>query len=234
MKAPTPKKSSKHAQQGDSAAPVKAKTDWQAVERDYRTGNFTLRELATKHGPSHQAIAKQAKVKGWSQDLSVAIKQATNAKLVQDLVAKEVAKGGQEVANTVLVAAEVNKDVILGHRAGLKRITSIKSKLLDQIEQAAASLPELEDVIEMLRKPDENGIDRANDMMRKAMARGSLVDDLKKLTEVDERVRKGEREAFGLDDDKGDDKGGPRDGRTMTDAERAVRLAALLAKGAGV
>lgn len=234
MKAkPTPESSKKPPEGVNSAAAKSTKTDWQAVERDYRTGNFTLRELATKHGPSHQAIAKQAKVKGWSQDLSVAIKQATNAKLVQDLVDKEVAKGGQAVANTVLVAAEVNKDVILGHRNGLKRITNIQQKLLDQIEQAAANLPELEDVIEMLRKPDENGIDRANDMMRRAMARGSLVDDLKKLTEVDERVRKGEREAFGLDDDPDDSKGGPRGGKTMTDAERAVRLAAMLAKGEG-
>ena len=58
----------------------------------------------------------------------------------------------------------------------------------------------LSDVIEMVRNPDENGIDRANDALRKAMSRSALVDDLKKLADVDEKVRKGEREAFGLDD----------------------------------
>ena len=52
----------------------------------------------------------------------------------------------------------------------------------------------------MVRKPDDNGIDRANDALRKAMSRSALVDDLKKLADVDEKVRKGEREAFGLDD----------------------------------
>lgn len=207
----------------------KPRTDWDAVERDYRTGEFTLRELATKHGPSHQAIAKNAKNKGWSQDLSVAIKQATNAKLVQDIVDKEVAKGGQEVANTVLAAAEVNKNVILGHRTGLKRITSIQQQLLSQIEQAAANLPDLADVIEMARQPDENGMDRVNDALRKALGRSALVDDLKKLAEVDERVRKGEREAFNLNDENQD--ATQRTAKTMTDAERAVRLAAMLAKG---
>jgi len=50
----------------------------------------------------------------------------------------------------------------------------------------------------MVRNPDDNGIDKANDALRKAMSRTSLVDDLKKLAEVDERVRKGEREAFNL------------------------------------
>lgn len=211
--------------------PPKAKTDWQAVERDYRTGNFTLRELEEKHGANNATISRRAKREGWTQDLSIAIKQATNAKLIAAVVTEECSKEQQNAANTVLAAAEVNKNVILGHRTGLKRIASIQQKLLDQIEQAAANLPELEDVIEMLRKPDENGHDRANDMMRKAMARGSLVDDLKKLTEIDERVRKGEREAFGLDDDPEDGKGGGASGRAMTDAERAVRLAAILAKG---
>jgi hypothetical protein len=99
----------------------------------------------------------------------------------------------------VLAAAEVNKQVILGHRKGLQELTSVKRTLLDQIQQAAAMLPDLAEVIEMVRQPDDNGIDRANDALRKAMSRSALVDDLKKLADVDEKVRKGEREAFGLD-----------------------------------
>lgn len=183
-----------------TTAPTKAKrADWDAIERDYRTAKFTLRELAEKHGVSHQAIAKRSKVNAWTQDLSLAIKQATNARLVDELVAKEVAIGGQEVANTVLIAAEVNTQVILGHRTGLKRITGIKEQLLNQIEQAAANMSDLADVIEMVRNPDDNGIDRANDALRKAMGRSALIDDLKKLADVDEKVRKGEREAFGIE-----------------------------------
>lgn len=190
-KKPTP------AKPKGKAAPKK-RMDWDAVERDYRTNKFTLRELAAKYGCTHQAIGNQIKRHGWTQDLSTAIKQATDAKLVNDLVAKS----GQDVANTVLVAAEINTQVILGHRKGLKRITTIQQKLLDQIEQAASNLPELEEVIEMIRKPDDNGKDIINDQMRKAMSRSALVDDLKKLAEVDERVRKGEREAFNLNAEK--------------------------------
>jgi predicted DNA-binding protein YlxM (UPF0122 family) len=178
----------------------KKRTDWQAVERDFRTATFTLRELAEKYEISHQAIAKQAKKNEWSQDLTRAIKQATNAKLVNQLVDKEVAKSGQAVANTVLAAAEINKDVILGHRKGLNRLTAIKATLLGQIEQAAANMEDLADVIAMVRNEDDNGMDRANDALRKSMGRSALVDDLKKLADVDEKVRKGEREAFGLND----------------------------------
>lgn len=41
--------------------------DWEAVERDYRTGAFTDRQLGTKHGCSHTAIQKRAKVGEWKK-----------------------------------------------------------------------------------------------------------------------------------------------------------------------
>lgn len=185
------------------------------MERDYRTGHMTLRELGEKHSVSHQAIAKRAKTNSWTQDLGDQIRQATNAKLVANLVDSEVAKGGQAVANVVLAAAEVNTQVILSHRKGLGRITAIKEKLLDQIEQAVVLMPELAEVIDMVRSEDERGADKANDALRKAMARSGLVDDLKKLSEIDERVRKGEREAFNIESSQQEDAPGARQKRVL-------------------
>ena len=169
-----------------AAVSVKRKrVDWEAVERDYRTGKYSLRELESMHGISYAEISRKAKALGWTKDLREAIKQATDAALLHEAVTK----AQKDVTQTVVVTAEINKQVILGHREGLGRLTAINEKLLSQIEQAAEQLPELVAVIEMVRQPDENGIDRANDMMRKAMSRSALVDDLKKLTEVNERVR---------------------------------------------
>ena len=188
------------SQSRKSAAPSakRKNVDWPAIERDYRTGKFTLRELEAKHGPTHTTIARRAERLGWAKDLGDAIRQATSAKLVQQTVQQECNAAHQSATETVLAAAEINTQVILGHRKGLNRITRIKETLLDQIEQAAMLMPDLAEVIEMVRKPDDNGVDRANDALRKAMARSGLVDDLKKLTEIDERVRKGEREAFNI------------------------------------
>lgn len=183
---------------GGQEAKTRRNIDWDAIARDYRLGQFTLRELAEKYGCSHQAIAKRAKEQGWTQDLGEQIKQATNAKLVANLVNQKVASGGQAVANVVLAAAEINTNVILGHRKGLNEITQVRNMLLAQVGQAAANLPDLAEVIEMVRNPDDNGIDRANDALRKALGRSALIDDLKKLAEVDEKVRKGEREAFNI------------------------------------
>lgn len=180
-------------------APKKRKgVDWPAVERDYRTSQMTLRELGEKHGCTHGAIAQKAKASGWQRDLRPAIEQATQARLIESALSSAVNGATQELTNVVLAVAEVNTQVILKHRTGLQRITRIKEQLLDQIEQAAMNLPDLAEAIELVRNPDENGQDKANDALRKAMSRTSLVDDLKKLAEVDEKVRKGEREAFNI------------------------------------
>jgi len=218
----------KTAPQG-AAVVGKRKTDWEAVERDYRTGKYTLRELETKHGANNGLISRKAKKEGWTQDLAIAIKQATSAKLAAQLVSKEVSKSQQKVSSTIDAAATMGMNVILGHRKGLKRITGIKEQLLTQIEQTAAEMPAIANVLEFLRQPDENGIDRANDALKKMLGRSALVDDLKKLADVDEKVRKGEREAFDLDEPQ-DDKTAERDTSRYTDAERAVKLAYLMSK----
>jgi hypothetical protein len=44
--------------------------DWNAVERDYRTGTFSLRELAERHRCSHSAIANFAGRHGWIRNPS--------------------------------------------------------------------------------------------------------------------------------------------------------------------
>lgn len=182
-----------------TASPKAKRADWDAIERDYRTAKFTLRELADKHGVTHTTISRKAEKLKWSKDLSEAIRQATNTKLVQQAVQQQCTVAHQSATEAVLVAAEVNTQVILGHRQGLRDITEVKNQLLNHIRQAAANMGDLADIIEMVRKPDDNGVDRANDALRKAMGRSALVDDLKKLADVDEKVRKGEREAFGIE-----------------------------------
>lgn len=193
----TSKKAKKTAPKGASDV-ARRKIDWDAVERDYRTSKFTLREMAAKHDVTHTTIARRAEKEGWTKDLTDAIRQATNTKLVQQSVQQQCTVAHQNATDTVLVAAEINTQVIIGHRKGLRRITEIKEMLLWQIQQAAENLPDLADVIEMVRNPDDNGVDRANDALKKAMGRSALVDDLKKLADVDEKVRKGEREAFNI------------------------------------
>lgn len=191
-------------------APTPAKkrrdTDWAAVERDYRTGKFTLRELSKKYGPSHQAIGTQAKKREWTQDLGAAIKQATNAKLVAELVDKEVAAGGQEVAKTVLAAAELNKQVILQHRGDIKDAREVAAELLQELKEARLLAEHKELLAEILAGPGAEPKDQneARKAVARALGLGSRVGSLKALAEAFTKLQTAERQAFGLDDGDGD------------------------------
>jgi predicted DNA-binding protein YlxM (UPF0122 family) len=182
-------------------------TDWAAVERDYRTGKFTLRELAEKYDISHQAVGKQVKTKGWTQDLSLAIKQATNAKLVAELVDKEVAKGGQEVANTVLAAAELNKQVILRHRGDISRTNSLAMDMLEELSLTTHKQAEIEDLFEKVTGDLEGpALSSAQQTFREFMKVHSRVGSVHKLADTLAKLQTLERKAFAIDDEDGDKK----------------------------
>lgn len=119
----------------------KRNTDWDAVERDFRTGKYTSRELGAKYGVSHQAVAKKIKSGNWQKDLTDEIKSATNARLVRKLVDEEVAKSGQEVASTVLIAAEANAQILFKQQqraADLQNVIDVaKAKVLKVADTVA-------------------------------------------------------------------------------------------------
>jgi hypothetical protein len=41
--------------------------DWIAVERDYRAGQLSLRQLAAKHRCSHSGVANKARRENWTR-----------------------------------------------------------------------------------------------------------------------------------------------------------------------
>lgn len=182
------------------------RVDWDAVERDYRTGKFTLRELAEKHGVSHVAVGKQAKKNRWSQDLADKIRQATNAKLMQALVAREVTAGFQEVTETVAAAAEVNTRVILGHRQDIANTRSVASSLLLELANSALLVEHQELLTEILAgegaKPDD--WNRARTAVSRALSLGGRVGSVKALADTFDKLQLAERRAFGIPTDAGD------------------------------
>lgn len=183
------------------AAPEKKPVaDWFIVEKEYRAGVLSLREIASGAGITEGAVRKRAKKDGWSRDLQAKILAKTEEKVRKEAVRTSSTQLTAEDERTVVEAnADLQFQVRMSHRRGLDKLRTVKEKLVAQIEQAVDNFVDLQEVIEMVRNPDENGMDKANDALRKAMGRSSVVDDLKKLSEIDERVRKGEREAFGLD-----------------------------------
>lgn len=176
--------------------------DWDAIERAYRLGTQTNKQLAVHFGVEPSTIGRRATKHGWVQDRNKDVVVATESLLIQ------AASGNANVNATptqteVKVAAQVAADVVLGHRKGLRRLSALRDKLLCEIEIVTDNPEEFERLGELLDMTDTDSkgnlrIDKLNQLYRKIISMPERVDAFKKLSEVDERVRKGEREAFNI------------------------------------
>ncbi|MEY4414960.1 MAG: hypothetical protein RIQ53_2253 [Pseudomonadota bacterium] len=205
--------------------------DWPAVQRDYRPGNLTQQELAAKHKLNEATLCRKIKAdrakdpSAWPQDLTELVKQATDARLMAELV-KDVAKDGQEQAKTtVLAAAELNAQVILRHRKDIAAANTLAMDMLHELATATHSPEKLAALFETLQ-PDmsDEELQSARNSFGNLLKLGNRVGSLQKLADTLTKVQVLERKALGLDDINGADRGTPRGARAaheMTDDDLA-------------
>lgn len=179
--------------------------DWVAIEVDYRAGIKTLRQIAEAHGVSHVAVSKRAKRDGWIRDLGEKIRQRTEQKVSRLAVSEEVNNRKLVTEKEVIEAnSDQQANVIKTHRAGLDRLARLRDKLLDEVEAVTDNLELFQQLGEIMDQSgeDANGkfkADKQNEVYRKVIEMSERIDNTKKLAEIDEKVRKGQREAWGLD-----------------------------------
>ncbi|WP_404415625.1 hypothetical protein LG277_01550 [Vreelandella aquamarina] len=149
------------------------KYDWEAIHSDYRTGQHSVRALATKHGVTEGAIRKHVRSEAWQRDLSQHVKSATNAKLVRSESTHNVAYLPDDDQTLVESAADTNVRVITEHRQSIGRWKCLSNKLATALESMDVTA--------------DNVIDFARTL-------NSGVDALGKCIRL-------ERQAFGLDTD---------------------------------
>ncbi len=213
-----------------SAAP-----NWETIEYDYRAGIKSLRQIASEHGLSEGAIRKRAKRDEWTRDLSAKIQAKAD-----DLVRKaEVRTSGTHKPSdpameraVVEANAQAVADVRLAHRKDIQRSRSIVMNLMTELELQSG--PEnaalLEELGELMRREDDKGQDKLNDLYHKIISLPGRAKTMKDLGESLRVLVTLERQAFGMESESGGKDGGAdiTPGRHMTDVERAVRLARFL------
>ena len=152
--------------------------DWEAIERAYRAGSLSIRNIAEQHGISDTAIRKRASKHGWQRDLTDQVQKAARDRLVREGVR---AKGSQEQARTdaeiVEEASAQAASVVLAHRTDLAQWRAISQKL-------CVALAEMD-------------VDESNhDKFARSLNAG---------VDAQLKVIKGERQAYSLDDPDSDD-----------------------------
>lgn len=198
------------------AQPKKAAPDWERIEADYRAGVLSVREIAAAHQISHTYINTRAKKFGWVRDLSKRIQDKAEALVSTATVSSGVST---ETALSDKAIVEANAEVIAGirlaHRKDISRSRSLAMALLGELEAQTGNIELFEQLGEMLRNPDDKGIDRLNDLYQKVISTPGRIDGMKKLAETLKNLIGLEREAYGLKT--GEDGGGGEDVPTSLD-----------------
>lgn len=211
-----------------------ASVDWERIELDYRAGIKTLRQIADEHGITHGAINKRAKRGGWERDLSAKIQAKADALVSKAAVSTPVSAESKIAEREVIEAnATAVASVRIAHRRDIQRTRRITMALLEELEQQTGSdtAELLSRLGDLMRSPDDKGMDRLNDLYHKVISLPGRAKTMKDLGESLRVLVVLERQAFGMPDKpegEGDARGAAGGSRNMTDAERAVRLQRML------
>ncbi len=221
--------------QSATTPPEKRPIDWEAIECDYRAGVLTLRQIAEEHGPSPAGIMKRAKKHGWTRDLNAKIQAKADELVNKALVNKSVnTVNSVSEKQVVETTAQVMADTILNQRsdvqAGMRIVASLMSELTAICGPEKSQ--ELEKLGELMRSENDNGMDKLNDLYRLVISLPERSKTAKTLTEALRNLIELQRKILKLDEDPAKMAAQARANITygMTDAERAVRLVAMLKK----
>jgi hypothetical protein len=218
----------------------KKRPDWAAIQRDYRTGKFTFRELEDKHGVGYASINRKAKAEAWQKDLSQVVREATEAAVIRDAVLQQGAATGTATATepqqqndpdvvAVMAAVELNKEVLLRHRRDIRDARDLTMTMLGELKVVGENPDSLEIMFEHMTsemKPEElMNATRAYNALVKLPGR---IGSVHKLADTLAKLQPLERKAFALDN--GADDTPPPEG-SQADNETARRIAFILEKG---
>lgn len=186
--------SAEHSPQ-DKAAP-----SWEAIERDFRMGVRAVTAIAQEHGITEGAVRKRAKRDGWVRDLNAKVRAKADDLVRKAEVRAQVREDQRLTENRQIeVEANIQKEVRLAQRADIQRGRRLCLKLLTELEQQTDQVPELGELGEILRRPDDKGQDKLNDIYQAVISLPERTKTMKALAEALRILVSMEREAFGID-----------------------------------
>lgn len=177
--------------------------DWEAIERAYRAGVLSVREIAAAHEVSHTAINKRAKREGWDRDLKAKIKAKADALVSKREVSTEVSSKQAETEREIIeLNAEVIANIRMAHRGDISRSRRLTNKLLDELESLTDEQGTIQELIDQLKDGDHEDGEAMADVLalaKKMSALPARTKTMKELAETLKTLVALERQAYDLD-----------------------------------
>lgn len=181
----------------------KPRVDWEAVERDYRAGLKSLREIGKQHGVTAAAILKHARKAGWDRDLSAKIKAKAEALVNSAQVNGQVNTVNAVDEQAIITAnAEAIVRVKLAHRKDIRRARDHAMRLLEELEQTddgEAMSGRLETLASALAGAGDLVNAKKVAQLLRSMDLAGRTATMKMLVDTISRLITLERKAFGMD-----------------------------------
>ncbi len=118
------------------------KADWEAIEREYRAGQLSVRAIATAHGVAESAVRKRAQRDGWERALAERVRESVKEKLVRTDGAQAGAHPQRaHDAAIVETAALRGLEVVTSHRRDLTQLHGLKRILAGRLAAHLNSEP---------------------------------------------------------------------------------------------
>ena len=181
--------------------PRLTESDWVVVEKDYRAGLLSDRQIGEKYGVSHGSVQQQAKKRGWSRNLVGRSVAKAEEKLAREELASKLANETKVASEKELVdsTSDVMVQIMLGHRTDAGRLRRVVTALLEKVEAIVTESELFAQIGTICASPDENGIDKINELYHKVIALPSQTDSTKKLAETMKILIELERKIFKID-----------------------------------
>ena len=99
--------------------------DWEAIHREYRAGQLSIREIGRQYNVTDGAIRKHAKLYKWQRDLSDRVRQKVKAELVRSEVrtsTREAVRTPEGDSEIVEQAAIRGVEVVRSHQDKISRV----------------------------------------------------------------------------------------------------------------
>lgn len=199
--------------------------DKEAVERDYRAGLLSLREISQKHGgnPNHVQISRWAKAEGWTRDLNAKIQAKAEALVLNS----EGTKASER--ETIAVAATALAEVKLRHRSDLRTLRDAASGMLQEL--AGLGAPDLAQWLE--RMADDEAMDAkeraaARQQVDELLRLHSRIGSAHKLMDIMAKLVATERIVWGIERAEKEGGGDGAGGVQLNEVDRAAKVYALL------
>ncbi len=180
-----------------------SKEAWREVEKDYRVGEMSLRQLKDEHGITVKAIRQKAKKEGWERDLKERIRISAVNLINKRAAIKAAEKEEKDVEDEDIVdfASAEQADIIVSHRGLIGKHKELLSMLYEELNSQTVSLELMSSIGELMDQSAETGkLDKLNELYHKIIALPSRIDSYKKLADSMKTVIGLERQAFNIAD----------------------------------